>query len=135
VGDRIDIQDYMKLDVESVNGEKRLFEESGVDDEYVDSLESGEYEYDWLTEWNKYWKWDENKKEYIGSKGRISDAFVHHTIQQINEAKKRKDKERNLKIKQLTAIYPDFDLKKFDKEGDYETEWINKYNKERVKNN
>jgi chromatin segregation and condensation protein Rec8/ScpA/Scc1 (kleisin family) len=145
VGDPIDIQDYMKLNIESVDGEKRLFEESDVDDDYVNSLESGESEYDlnyeykdeksandneitkheedWLTEWNKYWKWDENTND-----------FVHHTIQQINKAKKRKDKERNLKIKQLSAIYPQFDLEKFDYDEDYETEWTQNYSKYRVKN-
>jgi hypothetical protein len=77
----------MKLNIESVNGEKRLFKESDVDDEYVYSLESGDSEYDlnyeykddgesdndnkitkneedWLTKWNKYWKWDEIREEY-----------------------------------------------------------------------
>jgi hypothetical protein len=122
----------------------------------VDSLESGDSEYDlnyeykdeesdndnnitkneedWLKEWNKYWKWDENKKEYIKRNGRIPDAFVHHTIQQINKRKKRKDKERDLKIKQLSVIYPQFDLEKFDHNEEYETEWTNNYSKYRVKN-
>jgi hypothetical protein len=117
----------MKLNVESINGEPRIFEDSVVDDVYVDSLESGESEYDldyeysdeesandneitknevgWLTKWNKYWKLDENKKEYIKDKKRIPHEYVHYTIEQINKAKKRKDREHNLKKTSCCYIF------------------------------
>jgi hypothetical protein len=36
LGDRIDIQNHIKLNIESVDGEPRLFEDSDVDDVYVD---------------------------------------------------------------------------------------------------
>jgi hypothetical protein len=127
-----------------------------VDDVYVDWLESGESEYDldyeyndeesdndntitkneedWLTEWDKYYKWDKNKKEFIRDRKRIPGDLVHYNIQQINKVKKRKDKERDLEIKQLNIIYPNFNSERFDNSEDYEIEWTNKYNKERVKN-
>jgi hypothetical protein len=152
-GDEIDLQKYMKFSIEPVDGRPRIFEDSDSDDEYVDSLESGDSEYDldyeysdeesgndneitqneinWFTEWDKYYKWDENKKQY---KGRIPQKNVHYTIQQIKKAEKIKNKEHNLKRKHLAVIYPEFNPEQFDNIEDYEIEWTNKYNKERVKN-
>jgi hypothetical protein len=123
----------MKFNIEPVGGRPRIFEDSDVDDAYVDSLEWRDSEYDlhyeysdeesdngntitqneidWYTEWDKYYKLDENKKQY---KGRVPQKYVHYTIQQTNEDEKRKNKEHNLKRKHLAPIYPHFKPDNFD---------------------
>jgi hypothetical protein len=72
---------------------------------------------------------DENKKEFIRDKKRISQEYVHYIIQQIKKAEKRKDTEHIQKRKHLAEIYSDFKPKNFDVVEDYEIKWTNKYNK------
>jgi hypothetical protein len=45
LGDEIDLQNHMKFNIESIRGIPRIFEDSNVDDAYVDSLKSGDCEY------------------------------------------------------------------------------------------
>jgi hypothetical protein len=76
-----------KINIEPGHEIPRIFEDSDEDDAYIDLLESGDskydldYEYcdeendndnkitqkeiDWYTEWDKYYKREENKKEYL----------------------------------------------------------------------
>jgi hypothetical protein len=81
-GDKIDLQNHMKFNIQPLHKIPRLFEDSNENDVYVDSLELGDYdlhyEYSdeesandneitqnekyWLTKLNKYYKLDENKK-------------------------------------------------------------------------
>jgi hypothetical protein len=87
LGDEIDLQNLMKFNIESVNGIPRLFEDSDADDTYVDSLESGDSEYDlhyeyndeentnnneitnnelnWYKEWDKYYKWESILSKFL----------------------------------------------------------------------
>jgi hypothetical protein len=76
---------------------------------------------------------DENKKEFIRDKKRIPQEYVHYTIKQINKAEKRKNEQHNQKRKHLAAMYPEFKPEHFDDVEDYEIEWTNKYNNEKVK--
>jgi hypothetical protein len=109
--DKIDLQNHMKFNVKPVHGIPRIFEDSDDDDAIVDSLESGDSEYNlhyeysdeesandneitnneknWYKEWDKYYKLDENKKVYIKNKGRVPGEFVHYTIEQFKKAEKK----------------------------------------------
>jgi hypothetical protein len=82
--DDIETFNYTKLNVEPLDGIPRTVEDSEEEDAYIDSLDSGNSEYDldykykdeesdngnaitqneidWLPGWDKYYKWDENKK-------------------------------------------------------------------------
>jgi hypothetical protein len=86
LSNEIETFNFKKLiKVKPYQGRKRIYEESEGED-YTDSVEEGDYEYDlknvipdvdsndenkitqkeknWLDEWNKYYVWDEEKKEY-----------------------------------------------------------------------
>jgi hypothetical protein len=87
LGDEIETFKYAKLvKVKPYQGRKRIVEESDEEDCYSDSVEEGDSEYDleyvfpdvdgdnentivkkeidWYEGWNKYYKWDEDKKGY-----------------------------------------------------------------------
>jgi hypothetical protein len=116
----------------------------------IDSLDSGDSEYDldykyneeesdndniitqneidWYKGWNKYYKWDENKKEYT-TNIKMPQEFVSYSIEKIKKVEKRKSKEHNLKRKHLAALYTNFKPDNFDEIEDYEIKWTNIYNK------
>jgi hypothetical protein len=156
LGDKIERLKYAKLiKVKSYKGRKRIVEESEGEDSYTASLEEGdsernlEYvftdvdgdnentivqkEIDWYGKWNKYYKWDEDKKEYNSGGVRVPKEFVVYSNDQIQKVEARKKRGYNLKRKHLIAIFMNFDPDAFDINEDYEKEWTKKYNKEKVK--
>jgi hypothetical protein len=93
LGDEIQTFNYKKLvKVKPYKGRKRIDEEGDEEHSYTDSLEEGDSEYNlknvisdvdgdnensitqkeknWIDEWNNFYKWDDDKKEY-NSKGKI----------------------------------------------------------------
>jgi hypothetical protein len=77
-------------------------------------------EKDWYDGWNKYYIWDEDKKEYNSGRARVPKKFVSYNQVQIQRAEARKKREHNLKKKHLLAIYMHFDGNEFDINEDYE---------------
>jgi hypothetical protein len=70
-------------------------------------------EKDWLDEWNNYYKWDEEKKEFNSNGKRVKNDFVGFSQEQIQRAEARKNKEHNQKKKHLLAIFMHFDGDRF----------------------
>jgi hypothetical protein len=90
-------------------------------EEYEDSVEEGDSEYDlenvipdvdgdnenkitkkevdWFGEWHNYYKWDEEKKEFNSKGKRVKRDYVGFSQEQIQRAEVRKKKEHNLKKK------------------------------------
>jgi hypothetical protein len=154
LGDKIKTFKFEKLKkVKPYKGRKRIYEESEVED-YADSVEEGDSEYDlenvildvdcdnentinqkekdWLDECNNNYKWDEDKKEFNSNGKRVKNDFVGFSQEQILRVEARKNKEHNLKKKHLLAIFMNFDPILFDVDDNYENEWIKIYNKEKV---
>jgi hypothetical protein len=118
---------YKKLTkVKPYKGRKRIFEESEGEDSHTDSIEEGDSEYnldyaisdvdgdnensitqkekDLHDEWNNYYTWDENKKEYNSKGKKVKKDFAGYNQDQIQRAETRKKREHNLKKKHLIAI-------------------------------
>jgi hypothetical protein len=152
LGDEIETLKFMKLvNVKPYQGRKRIVEESDEEDSYTDSLKKGdserdiEYvfpdvdgdnentiiqkEIDWYDRWNKYYIWDEDKKEYNSNGRRVKKEFAGYNFYQIQRAEVRKKREYNLKKKRLITIYMNFDPDQFDINKDYKKNWIKTYKK------
>jgi hypothetical protein len=92
--DEIQTFNYIPLvKVKSFDGMLRTVEDDDAEDSYTDSLEEGDYERDleyeysdvegenentivqkeinWRNEWDKIYKWDDNKKEFNSGRKRI----------------------------------------------------------------
>jgi hypothetical protein len=145
-GDKIQTFNYRKLiKVKPYQGRKRIFEESEGEDSYTYLLKEGDSEYnleyaisdvdgdnensitqkekDWHDEWNNYYTWDEDKKEYNSKGKRVKKEFVGYNQDQIQRAEARKKREHNLKKKHLLALYIHFDGDQFDINEDFEKDW------------
>jgi hypothetical protein len=132
LGDEIETFNFKKLiKVKPYKGRKGIFEESEGED-YTDSIEEGDSEYNlenvisdvdgdnensitqkekcWFDEWNNYYTWDEDKKEYNSKGKRVKKDFVGYSQEQIQRAEGRKKREHNLKKKHFLGIYMHFDL-------------------------
>jgi hypothetical protein len=79
-------------------------------------------EKNWQDEWNKYYIWDEEKKEYNSRGKRVKNDFVGFSQEQIQRAEARKKRKHNLKKKHLLAIYMHFDGDRFDIDENYEND-------------
>jgi hypothetical protein len=113
LGNEIETFNFKKLEkVKPYKGRKRTYEESEWEDSYTDSLEEGDSEYklknvisdvdgdnentitqkekDWLEEWNKYYIWDEEKKEHNSKGKRVKNDFLSFSQEQIQRAEARK---------------------------------------------
>jgi hypothetical protein len=124
--DNIQIFNYAKLiKVKPYQGRQRIVEESDEEDSYTDSLVEGDSEHyleyvfvdvdgdnentivqkerDLYEGWNKYYKWDKDKKELNSGVVRVPKEFIAYSNDQIQRAEARKNRECNLKKKHLTV--------------------------------
>jgi hypothetical protein len=128
LGDPIDIQNHIKLNIESINGKSRLFEDSDVDVVYVHSLESKKSEYDLNYEYNDEESDNDNTiTENEDAKGEIIDDEINIVFNELYVLINSLPRSESVDVSICSTIYDSlFDtLQRREREND---DYYNNYN-------